>query len=953
MKTKNILTLILLGAALLPSCMTEDVVPENNVPTLTTSAASDISRLSATLNGTISGKDLSAIKQFGFKFGTDETMSRTISLSGTPGTISYSVEDLTPGASYYFAVYATNGIETLTGSTKVFTTVSTEAATVADLSVTKSGSTFSASAAISDDGGSTISAVGFCYGLKQNPGTQDASCTTVESSLGKDKKSFSAVISDFEPGKTYYIRAYADCDLNGNGSSTYAYSDQTTFTTDATLATVTTDAISTSDISSESVTVNGTVTSDGGADVTERGFVWAKTQGVSLENGNSVKVGQGTGKFYTTITDLEVSTKYYIRAYAKNSVGTAYGDELMFITDAILADVTTAEPAAADITSSTATVKGTVTSDGGADITERGFVWSTKTNPTTVNSDSIQAGTGTGDFSATITGLSIKTTYYVRAYAVNEIGTAYGEQRTFTTNAVLPEVTTDAPTADNISSEYATVSGSVTSDGGADITERGFVWSKSENPTLTSGESVKSGSGTGKFSSTITDLTLKTTYYVRAYAVNEVGIAYGDQQSFTTREGLPEVTIIAVSDITNLSARISASVTDSGTAEVTEKGVVWSANTNPTVANNKKAAAEAGTGAYNVAISENLQAGQTYYAKAYAINKNGIAYSEDELSFTLRTDVATVVTNQASNITSTTADISGKVDNDNGNAVTERGFVYSTSNTNPTLDDVDDVNVFRRSSGSGTGSFSAALTGLQPATKYYFNTYAISEAGTSYGNIVNFTTLAQAPQVSTTVNDSEIAETTAIVGGNIDSDGGATITERGVYWGTSSNPQENGKKTIVNINKDAFNTQLTGLSRFTKYYVVAYAKNEYGTAYGKELSFTTKMERPAVTTSAVADITSSSATLGGEVTSPGGGTALERGVVLSKAEKPTVSDTKISCGSGVGKFSASATGLEANTVYHVRAYVVNEDWTVYGEETTFMTNAKGNTEGWPGNDYNW
>lgn len=191
-----------------------------------------------------------------------------------------------------------------------------------------------------------------------------------------------------------------------------------------------------------------------------------------------------------------------------------------------------------DITSSTAKCGGNVTSDGGESVTARGVCWSTNQNPTT-NSSHVSAGSGTGSFTANMTGLSASTTYYVRAYATNSKGTSYGEQKTFTTTSggggggsnTAPVVTTSSVT--NITQNSAKCGGNVTSDGGATVTERGICWSTSSNPTINSNH-VSSGSGTGSFTANMTGLNANTTYYVRAYAKNSIGTSYGEQKSFKT-----------------------------------------------------------------------------------------------------------------------------------------------------------------------------------------------------------------------------------------------------------------------------------------------------------------------------------------------------------------------------------------------------------------------------------
>jgi len=187
---------------------------------------------------------------------------------------------------------------------------------------------------------------------------------------------------------------------------------------------------------------------------------------------------------------------------------------------------------ATNITQNSATCSGNVLSDGGDAITERGICYSTSVNPTTSDSKVIVSGT-TGNFDANLTGLSLGQTYNFRAYAINSIGTSYGNNEAFTTasGAVAPIVTTGA--VSSITSSSAIVSGEVVNDGGAAITERGFCWSNSANPTTDDNKVVVAGT-TGTFSGNLTGLNASTLYNVRAYAINNAGTSYGANVTFTT-----------------------------------------------------------------------------------------------------------------------------------------------------------------------------------------------------------------------------------------------------------------------------------------------------------------------------------------------------------------------------------------------------------------------------------
>ena len=195
-----------------------------------------------------------------------------------------------------------------------------------------------------------------------------------------------------------------------------------------------------------------------------------------------------------------------------------------------------ATTAATSITGTTATSGGNITSDGGSVITARGVCWSTSQNPTTANSKTTDAGT-TGSYTSNLTGLTGSTTYYVRAYATNAVGTTYGTEISFTTTPLTPPTVAATTAATSITGTTATSGGNITSDGGSVITARGVCWSTSQNPTTANSKTTDAGT-TGSYTSNLTGLTGSTTYYVRAYATNAVGTTYGTQINFTTSSSL-------------------------------------------------------------------------------------------------------------------------------------------------------------------------------------------------------------------------------------------------------------------------------------------------------------------------------------------------------------------------------------------------------------------------------
>ena len=299
------------------------------------------------------------------------------------------------------------------------------------------------------------------------------------------------------------------------------------FLFDVTAPSVTTLPVTPSSITTTSATCNGNVTDLGGLSVQYKGFCWSTSQNPTLDNDHNTMGGGSLGNFSSTITGLSPAITYYVRAYATNEVGTAYGQQQSFVTNASKPTISTLN--VTDITNSSATCGGDVSSDGGATVTARGVCWSTSPNPT-VNDNITTNGTGVGTFTSNLTGLSSNITYYVRAYASNSAGTSYGEQVSFTTPD-LPMIATNGVTG--IAHSTAVCGGYVYTNGGSSVIARGVCWSTQPNPTINNTH-TSDGTGLGLFTSSLTGLNANTIYYVRAYATTSIGTAYGQQVAFTT-----------------------------------------------------------------------------------------------------------------------------------------------------------------------------------------------------------------------------------------------------------------------------------------------------------------------------------------------------------------------------------------------------------------------------------
>jgi hypothetical protein len=290
-----------------------------------------------------------------------------------------------------------------------------------------------------------------------------------------------------------------------------------------------------SEITKNSVKIKAVINTNNGSKLTERGVCYSLSTNPTIANGKFIDNNfySDLGEFTITVTNLSAGTKYYAKAYATNSYGTAYGEEITFTTlPATPAIVTT--NSIYSITQNSAYCSGNISDDGGATVTERGFCYSTNTTSPTISNSKISSGTGIGSFYRNITQLSSGTTYYVRAYSVNKAGVSYGNTLSFKTQSATIPSGISINAVNNISYNAATFGGNLTSDGGATLSAQGFVYSSSNTLPTLSNSVVYSTIGTGNFSTNVSSLTPSTIYYVRAFATNSVGTVFSNTVSFTT-----------------------------------------------------------------------------------------------------------------------------------------------------------------------------------------------------------------------------------------------------------------------------------------------------------------------------------------------------------------------------------------------------------------------------------
>ncbi|MTK52679.1 hypothetical protein [Paludibacter sp.] len=896
-------------------------IPE--APQIITLDITNITSISAESGGNITSNGGASITKRGILWSTkgdpidDPSAIITDDGSGV-GLFPSTLTNLLGSTTYYVRAYAVNAFGKAYGNLLQFTTLppvipalNSAAISITDITDVSAVGTLD----VINNGGAPVTSRGICYSTDRINYVYVPSNTVTGSDVG----TFVSNLTGLTPNTTYYAKGYA---TNGVGTG---YSSEVSFITAGPATITTTHPTS---IAGFSAVSGGTITDPGNSVITSRGICWSST-GIPSYTDSHVANGSGVGTYSCSLSGLTPGVKYYVRAYAFNAAGVSYGnlDSLKTLNYPVVKTLS-----ASSFYNNTGTCGGNVISDGGSAILDRGVCWSTSENPT-ISSYSASAGSGgLGMYFSTMTGLTANVTYHVRAYALNSVGYAYGEDKTFT---IIPE----APTiitldASDITSISALSGGNITSNGGSSITKRGIMWSTTGDPTDDPSAIITDdGSGVGLFPSTLTSLMGSTTYYVRAYAVNSYGKAYGNIIQFTTPPPvIPAISSasINITNITGTSADGTVTILNNGGAPVTARGICWSTdNINYTYVQSQSLNLT-DLGSYKTTIT-GLTPGTTYYVKGFATNSAGTAYSS-EVSF-ITASLVPVTTTTPSNITYSTASSGGIVSNTGNSVITARGICWSIGN-NPT------VALTTKTSESlgtdGTGSFTSTMTGLMSGVKYYVRAYATNSAGTSYGNLDSLTTTPPVAPFVTTVGTSSVSGSSAIISGEVTSEGGDAVTERGICWSTSPSPTIDKLHASNGNGAGTYNVSVSGLTGGVTYYARAYAVNSIGIGYGDDIVFTTDVA-PTLTTVAPTSVTNASAISGGSISSDGGDPVSSRGVCWSTIPNPTLSDSHTTDGYGTGIYTSNITGLYGSTRYYLRAYAVNSAGIAYGDEVSFIT----------------
>lgn len=268
------------------------------------------------------------------------------------------------------------------------------------------------------------------------------------------------------------------------------------------------------------------------------------------------------GRFGFTITISEIDGSYYILVGDETCIkkrveipGFANGETNLGTIQVTGPNIPSVSLSGHKIDNGIITVSGEVKEDGRLNVTERGFCFSTSSTPT-IQDQVVACGNGKGRFSATINtkDLKVSSTYYFRPYATNSKGTAYGSSFSYTAGDGLPSVdmhfySWSYEGISNITRTSVDLEGELFSDGGFEVTERGFCLDTNGSPSIDTEHKYIGGGELGRYTLTINSLTPNTKYYVRAYAKNKNGISYGSMVEFRTEKEAEDIGVVELSSI--------------------------------------------------------------------------------------------------------------------------------------------------------------------------------------------------------------------------------------------------------------------------------------------------------------------------------------------------------------------------------------------------------------------
>ena len=766
---------------------------------------------------------------------------------------------------------------------------------------------------------------GFVYSTNPMP-TVDNTIFKFTAPVDENVK-FSSQANKLETDVTYYVRAYA---INALG---LVYSaNQVSFVVNTSYPTVKTNNVTAHNIFNGTAIFNGEIILGGDPVYTERGFVYGLVPNPTIDDTKKVVSGSGKGAFSANISGLEEGKVYYIRAFATNAKGTAYGADVKLDCTASKPILTTNEVTNIKISDGTATFVGNVESYGDLPCIERGFVYATVNNPTIHDTKFVVSGNETGIFRKNVTNLEEGHTYYVRAYITNQKETIYGNVVTCNYVATMPVVQTNEVLSKNLAEGTASFSGTIVSEGDLPYTERGFVYATTHNPTIDDIKVTALGTGLGDFTSQATGLIEGKTFYVRAFVTNSKGTVYGEEVSLDFTAIMPTIKTNGVvsKNIAKGTASFSGTIVTEGDLPYTERGFVYSTAHNPTINDSKVISIGSGVGDF-ISIATELQEGKVYYIRSFVTNFKETIYGEEiSLDFTAKNPIVKTNLVLNKNIAEGTATFSGTIESEGDLPYIERGFVYSTAH-NPNIYDTKVL-----AQGSGLGEFTVSVKNLLEGQTFYVRSFVSNKKGTFYGDEVTLDFIAVMPRIKTNgVISKDIGGRTASFSGTIISIGDLPYIEYGFVYSVSHNPTISDKKVVASgSGLGDFTANASEIIEGSIYYVRAYLTNKKGTVYGEEVMMDFQPIKPIVVTLPITNknISQGTVTLNGNISNIGDPAYIKKGFEFHSPLMVTILEVD---GRNTGNFSYNLSNVSVGSSYYYRAFAKTKNETVYGERVEF------------------
>lgn len=623
-------------------------------------------------------------------------------------------------------------------------------------------------------------------------------------------------------------------------------------------------------LTSSSAILNGNLVNSGNPLITEKGFLFSTNSNLNFATAQDTIQIPGTtiGSFSSQKTGLNSNSIYYYRTYAINSNTIVLGNILSFTTTSvgvILPEITTNTPNVID--EHNAHLSGVITSLGNQTITSIGFNIRKISDPNFSTQTIIPI---TNNFSLNLSNLDASTTYICRAFATTAVGTSYGETMSFVTPDEPRIFRTDNPT--NITTNSAKLNG--------------YIFN-STSLVQAFGFSVREGNGNYSLYDISPNYTLPDTieyvlndllpyqdYTYKVYGIGIDNIYYGNEVTFRTNSIPSVVRTSPATELTSYGAKLNGRLSNIGTPAITQKGFIYS-NSNystPTFANGTKIVVNGiNLDVYSRTLN-NLNQNTLYYYRSFAISPIDTTYGEIISFTTLIPGVQppTITTQNATNITYNTAQISGSIIGGN-QTITNCGFEYKSEN---------DFNYTTVNLSSST-YIQTTLNNLSADTKYEYRTFATSSNGTTYyGNELEFTT-PPIPMILTTLPATNITYNSATINGNI-YDGTETVFFRGFEWKLSSDTTYERVFVVDSIVSSNLNYILTDLLPNTNYTYRVFSKTSQGFFFGDDVNFLTQeIINPIVSNVEVSNIDTNSATFTGTIT-PGTLPIIHRAFLIKK-----------------------------------------------------------------------